>query len=103
MAAVNNRDKWVSATLVLEGADAKGHFRALLREKGQIASELEVEAEWREMPDRKESHVVLRLPQTDPSDQEQWPIQHQWLRQNLEQLRQVFGPRVRGLVPLEEL
>ncbi|HEY3283119.1 MAG TPA: DUF4268 domain-containing protein [Armatimonadota bacterium] len=103
MATISNRGQWVSASLVLSGPDAKGHFRALLQERQEIDLGLGGQAEWREMPEKKESHIVLRLPQTDPSDQEQWPVQHQWLRQSLERLRQVFGPRVRGLVPVDRL
>jgi hypothetical protein len=52
--------------------------------------------EWRELPGKKESHVVLRR-SADPTRREDWPEQHDWLRDKLEAFHRVFGPRIKEL------
>jgi hypothetical protein len=61
--------------------------------------------EWRERPDGKESHVVLRRYDVDPSNRSDWPDQHQWFRENLEAFHRVFASRIKALkvddIPIE--
>ena len=54
------------------------------------------EVEWREMPGKKQSNVVLRR-SADPTRREEWPEQHAWLRDKLEAFHRVFGPRIKEL------
>jgi hypothetical protein len=53
--------------------------------------------EWRELPAKKVSQVVLRRKGVDPNDRTGWPEQHAWLQEKLEAFHRVFGPRIKEL------
>ena len=86
----------IGVWLVLQGPLAKPHFHLLAGDRAEIESELGAELEWRELPGKKESHVVLRR-SADPTRREDWPEQHAWLRDKLEMFHRVFGTRIKGL------
>ncbi|HEX8201945.1 MAG TPA: DUF4268 domain-containing protein, partial [Isosphaeraceae bacterium] len=86
----------IGVWLVLSGPLAKPHFHLLAHDQAAIESELGTEVEWRELPGKKECHVVLRRP-ADPTRREDWPEQHAWLQDALEAFQRVFGPRIKGL------
>ena len=86
----------IGVWLLLGGPLAKPHFHLLAGDRAAIESELGTELEWRELPGKKESHVVLRR-SADPTRREEWPEQHAWLRDKLEAFHRVFGPRIKEL------
>ncbi|MEO8602120.1 MAG: DUF4268 domain-containing protein [bacterium] len=97
MTFVNTRDCRIGVILVLAGQMAKAHFNLLAQDRVTIDKEIGVSAEWRELPEKKESHVELRLDKTDPTKHEEWPTQHAWLAERLELFHRVFAPRVKKL------
>src|SRR5262249_25790801 len=94
-AAFVRSQREIGIWLVLGGSLAKPHFRALARDREAIETELGSKLEWRELPDKTESNVVLRR-SADPLDRDHWPEQHAWLRQTLEVFYRVFSPRVQA-------
>ncbi len=95
VASVTKRE--IRVELVISGSLAKPHFHLLLKDRASIEAELGMNMEWLELPARKESHVVLRQSNTDPSHREDWLEQHVWLQDKLEAFHKVFSPRVRVL------
>jgi hypothetical protein len=96
---INIKGKWISAWLLMGGPNAKPCFYLLHEEKEEIEKEFGEKLDWRERPGQVESHVVLVLEPADPSDRDDWPQQHGWLRDRLERFHAVFRPRVRQLDP----
>jgi hypothetical protein len=96
---INNRGNWISVYLLISGPKAKPCFYLLHDEKEEIEKEFGEKLDWRERPGQVESHVALVLQPADPSDRGDWPRQHAWLRDRLEQFHAVFRPRVRQLDP----
>ncbi|MBI5331155.1 MAG: DUF4268 domain-containing protein [Betaproteobacteria bacterium] len=98
LAAVQNtREKRIGVLLVLSGPDAKVHFKLLKSEKAEIEGAALQVFEWRELPDKKESHVVLQFENAAPTNRADWPRQHEWLKQTLDLFHRVFAPRVKSL------
>lgn len=98
LAAVQNtREKRIGVLLVLTGANAKAHFKLLEADKAQIEQAAHTVFEWRELPDKKESHIVLQLERADPTNRIDWPRQHKWLKDTLDLYQQVFASRVKSL------
>ena len=101
VATINTREKCIGTSVVLMGTEAKRRFQALLREKDSFQPQIQEPLEWKERPGRKESHISLRLSNTDPVDRGDWPRQHQWLREHLEALHRAFSPRIKTFEALE--
>jgi hypothetical protein len=103
-AAANTRDKEIVVTLVLATRSAKLHFKQLESQRVEIEAEAGCALDWRELPHRKQSHVVLTKA-ADPTDRTGWSEQHEWLLSKLELFHKVFAKRVKNLpedVPEEE-
>ena len=83
--------------LIMDGPQAKPRFQLLLKDRDAIERELGTELEWRELPAKKQSHVVLRLKDIDPKVRTNWSDQHAWLQEKLESFYKVFAPRIRNL------
>jgi hypothetical protein len=98
LAAVQNtRERRVGVLLVLTGPDAKTHFKLLEADKEKIEGTAHTAFEWRELPDKKESHIVLQLEGADPANRADWTRQHEWLKQTLDLFQRVFAARVKSL------
>lgn len=92
----NTRDQRIGVHLVCKGEHAKPHFQQLEAQKGALEAELGP-LEWRPLPDRKESQIGVRRHETDPSDKQRWPDQHEWLVQTLERFHRVFSRKLQQL------
>jgi hypothetical protein len=98
LAAVQNtREKRIGVLLVLTGINAKAHFKLLEADKSQIEQVAHTIFEWRELPDKKESHIAMQLEGADPTNRTDWPRQHKWLKDTLDLYQQVFALRVKSL------
>ena len=83
--------------LVLKGIEAKRHFHLLSREKKQIQKEIRSALEWEEKPSQKNSVIYVIRRDVYPTDRRDWPRQHSWLLENLEDFYQTFVPRIGNL------
>ncbi len=81
----------------MQGAPAKTFFGLLKNQKAEIERELGYPLEWEELPEVQHSRIVIFLNDADPSDEADWPRQHEWLAKRLNEMHRVFAPRVRDL------
>lgn len=82
--------------------DAKKYFGLLTSEASTIESELGYPLTWHDPPNANACRVYVRRP-ANLRDATTWPELHQWLLERLEELKEVFGPRIRDLaLPPEE-
>ena len=84
--------------LVIYEPNRLENFRLLQEQKAEIEQALGPGLEWRELPDAKESHVRRNLDNADPADRDDWPKQHETIRQTLEAFHGAFAARVKTLV-----
>jgi hypothetical protein len=96
-ASTNGTKKWVRAELYLTGVLAKSRFAELKMQSADIERELTYSLDWEDLPDGKDCRIAIYLSDADPSEQVEWPRQHQWLAQRLNELHRVFAPRVAAL------
>jgi hypothetical protein len=96
-AAQNSREKWIWATVDMNGPPDKLWFHHLLAQRDAIEAEFGGPLEWDELPGRKSSRIAVYRRNTDSTNQADWPAQHEWLIDQLERLQRVIGKRVRDL------
>jgi hypothetical protein len=96
-AAMSRPNKQIRVEIYLSGANAKAHFGLLKRQKDAIERELGYALEWEELPEGQDSRIATYLNDADTEDSNDWPRQHEWLTKRLNDMRRVFGERVRAL------
>lgn len=96
-AVANTQDGTISVGLVLQGSHAKQHFRLLEAQKDEVEREIGQSLEWRELPDKKSSNILLIQPNFDPNHRNEWLAQHEWLKEKLEDFHRTFAYRVKNL------
>lgn len=85
------RDSEIAVELTMNGSDAKEIFRDLHEQKESIERVLGEQLDWREMPDKKASRIVV-FRSADGYNEETWQEQFAWLREKLESFDRVFRP-----------
>lgn len=85
------RENKIAVELVMNAEDAKEIFRELCQQKDAIEKAIGDSLDWREMPDKKASRIVL-FNSADGYKEETWPEQFAWLREKLETFDRVFRP-----------
>lgn len=93
----NTRDKRIGVILVCGGKDAKAYFHLLAKQKQSIEAALDENLDWREMPQKKQSHVASQRNDTDPADRASWPEQRAWLAKTLAAMHDRFRPLIKQL------
>lgn len=99
--------KTMVVQLVLMGPDRLAHFHLLKQDQQAIEERLGSDLEWRELREKKESHIRRTFENRDPADRSQWPSMHEMMRQTLEAFQAEFRDRVKTLdagdyVPAED-
>jgi hypothetical protein len=90
---ITNKNK-LRAEIYLSGANAKAFFGLLERQKDAIEGELGYKLDWEELPSKQDSRIAIYLDNADPRNEADWPRQHSWLADRLNDLHRVFAPRV---------
>jgi hypothetical protein len=96
-ASVGRQSKRVMAELYISGPSAKAFFAQLEVGKDQIHKELGYELDWELLPEGQDCRIAKRLENADFDDVSDWPRQHEWLAQRLNELHKVFAARIRTL------
>ena len=91
------RHKEISASLVMRGANATGHFYDLRVQEEEIEKDFGDKLEWWARA-KSEKRVGFRNQGADPTDEEDWHNQHEWLVDMLEKFYAVFHPRLEKLM-----
>jgi hypothetical protein len=53
--------------------------------------------DWRELPEKEASRILLIRPNSSIKDASLWPAQHTWLADHLERFNSAFRPRIQAL------
>jgi hypothetical protein len=96
-AAVNSPKKIISVEFAFRGPPGKAWFQELEAQKDLIEQEFGQPLSWQRLDNRKQSRIALYREQTDPSNEADWPVQHQWMQEMLERFRTVFKQRASEL------
>jgi hypothetical protein len=91
------KHKEISASLVMKGANAIGHFYSLRVQEEEIEKDFGDKLEWWARA-KSEKRVAFRNQDADPTDEKDWHNQHEWLVDMLEKLHAVFHPRLEKLI-----
>ena len=83
------KDDKIAVSLYINGKDAKQIFNEALQHKSEIERVIGAPLEWREMPDKRVSRVVL-FKDADPYNTDDWQNQFAWLRDTLERFDDAF-------------
>lgn len=96
-ALLNSREKRIAVILCLSGPNSKQHFNILKDKYFELSKkELGSNIEWRELPDRQESHVYMSK-NSDPLNKSDWMEQIKWMKENLERFYSFFSPKVKNI------
>ena len=83
--------------LYISSDDAKAFFHLLQLQKEEIEAEIGGPVDWMSLPDRKGSRIVLYKADCDATHEDDWPSQHAWFAETLEQFDATFRQRVKSL------
>lgn len=96
-AALSRPNNEVRAEIYLSGNHAKSYRDQLFDQKEEIEAELGEPLIWQDMEDKRDRRIYLRLDMPKFEDATDWPRQHRWLAQKLNDLHRVFANRLRNL------
>ncbi len=98
---LNTRENRIGVELSLSHPQySKAFFHLLARDKDRIEQELGTALEWQELPEKTTSRIVL-YKNFAPTNEAEWSVQHQWLKETVEAFDRVFRNRVKNLNPDE--
>lgn len=86
----------VRAELQISNSQSHSYFSLLETEKGEIHAELGFPLTWYAPPDQKMKKIYARR-DADLRDRKSWRELQEWLTTQLDQMKQVFGPRIQRL------
>lgn len=96
-ALLNTVTNRIGVELVIADKDeGKSFYHLLLSDKDSIEKEVGSVLEWRENPEKNRSSILLFF-SADPSKEQNWDSQHNWLKNTLEKFDSVFRQRVKFL------
>ncbi len=96
-ATVNTPEERIGVELTIQGPNSKKHFKRLEADKTQIEMEIGQPLDWRELPKKESSRIILMRPHSSIKDTKSWPEQQKWLADYLEKFNSVFRQRVGAL------
>jgi hypothetical protein len=95
-ALIITKDDKIMVELSITSDDAKDIFDELYKQQEAIEKAIGAPLDWRKMPDKKASRIVLSH-LCNPYDEANWPQQFAWLQSNLEKFDQAFRPMFSNL------
>ncbi len=97
MGTINMSDNRLSAIVNIDSATPKEHFRALLDDRAAIENDFGGALDWRELPDRNSSRIVVTNENCDPRDEGRWDDYVGWMSDALLRLNRTFRDRIEKL------
>ena len=90
-------DKWISVGLYLDGPEANEDFDKLKKQQDDIEEDLKGQRlEWMPLPNKKACRIRV-VKATDPSIEDGWPDQQEWIASTLERFDNAFRARIKAL------
>jgi hypothetical protein len=96
-ALINTSKRRIAVEIYMSGPEAKKRFKALESQRAQIEAEFGAPLDWRELPLKEASRILVLREDTSIDDRAAWPEQHKWLAAMLEKMSSVFKPRVMAM------
>ncbi len=81
----------IGVELCINSDNAKFIYGELIKQKDKIEAIIGAPLEWKELPDKKTSRVLL-YKHVETDNEDTWPVQFAWLQKTLESFDQVFRP-----------
>jgi hypothetical protein len=88
----------IRVELVLHNQHSKSYFAALQAQQAEIEGEVGQQLLWHNPQDARVCRIYVRR-SADFRKADEWPVQHEWLRTNLEKFHRTFVPRIKKLNP----
>ena len=96
-ALLNTVTNRIGVELVIADKDGeKSFYHLLAKDKEAIEREMGSDLEWRENPEKSRSSILLFF-SADPSEEQNWASQNDWLKNTLEKFDSVFRQRIKNL------
>jgi hypothetical protein len=95
------RDGWLGVKMGFYGPVPKQQFKQLQKQQAEVDADIGTALDWQEMPDKKESRVILRR-DMDPKDRDTWDHQFRWIAETATTFDRVLRPRIKSIVISEE-
>jgi len=83
---VNSRENVIGVELFIHAQEAKAYFALLTEQREAIEQALGHPLSWEELPERIGCRIAIYKTGVDPTDDVDWPNQHDWMGQNLKDL-----------------
>ncbi len=96
-ATVNTNQNRIAVEVYMNGPLAKQHFHRLKEQQVEIETEIGIGLDWRELPEKDTSRILIVRNNSSIKESECWAQQHQWLADTLEKFNKVFRPRISQL------
>ena len=94
---LSHEKKEIGIKLHIGRQNATEPFELLKQQQEEIEREFAEPLEWNERPLYAYNWIFLRKTDIDPTDETDWPNQHEWLASKLELFDKVFRPRIKAL------
>ena len=95
--------KQLRAELYISSTRAKAFFYLLKAHKEEIEGGLDYSLDWEDLPAEQDCRISISLNDADPDSETDWPRQHRWLAQRLNDMHRAFSPWVATVDKLAEL
>lgn len=89
--------KQVRADVYISNEHAKDFFYLLREQREAIETELGYKLDWDDLPGGRDTRISITMDHVNPEDRTDWPRQHEWLAQHVNDLHRAFASRVRAL------
>jgi Domain of unknown function (DUF4268) len=83
------------------GDATKTIFDRLHAQKAAIEEEIGSALEWQRIDGKKATRIALFKTEEDPSDQQIWPRQHEWMLAQMTKFKRAFAPRLKAITVSE--
>ena len=95
MRATQRVKEGLGAAFIMRGSNASDVFEDLEKQKTEIEDECGECLSW--YPMESEKRIAFIKKDVDPTDETDWPNQHEWLANKFEKLNEVFRSRIEGI------
>jgi hypothetical protein len=94
---VNTQAHTIAAELFISHQRANDYLDLLKADREAIEAECGFALDWQDLPGRIGSRVEIARAGTDPTQETNWPLQHEWLADKLVKMNKAFRNRVATL------
>lgn len=96
-ASMNTRTRTLCVDLTLQAIEALPWFELLKADKAAIEAAIGAPLDWDQGVNRMRRLIALYRPDSDATDEADWPVQHRWFAETLERFNAVFRPRLQAM------